>query len=803
MSSRDDSRSPATARAKRSPGTRWQPRWGGRSRVAQAPHDVKRLLVGSPRPTRQRHVGELPKRLALPVFSADPLSSVAYATEQAMIVLLAVSISGRDLVMPLSIAIAVLLALVVLSYRQTVRAYSTSGGAYAVAKDNLGRLPALTAASALIVDYVLTVAVSVSAGVTAITSAYTSLAPLTVWLALLFVGLLTVINLRGAREAGLVFAVPTYAFVAAVFVTVVVGLAKCAGGCPHAAVPEPKPIGPATAAIGIFVILHAFASGSTALTGIEAISNGVSAFRHPRGVNAAKTLGAMGVIAIVLFLGVSFLAVQLGAAPSKSVSVLSEIAKAVFPTTGIFPGALFYVVQLLTFAILVLAANSAFQGFPRLASLLARDAYLPRQFQDRGDRLVYSNGALVLAALAAVLILAVGADVEALIQLYVVGVFTAFTLSQAGMVQYWRRTRGRELSEAEGGKRGSWKRSMAINGLGAVATGLVTAIVVATKFLHGAWVVVVAMPLIVLALHRLNRHYEDITARARRRALSVADRRIHNTVILYVDDVNAATEEALSYVHHLEEDAVHAIHVAGGGDIDRLCRDWERLGDAVGLEVLETDGRDPVATVTEHVRSLERPDGEHFVTMVIPELLPKASLLERARRRRAWELRLRLLSEPGVVVTDVPVLAEPGSKPIAAEHIDPSDSAAFVVVSAVDDPTVNAVNYARALHAFDTRALFFALEPGSADDVQREWGERHLPLALDVVDCPFRELGDPLLEHLRTFTRHRDGIVAVVVPELVYGGRLRSLLHNNEALYLKWLLLFEPRVTLSSVPYPI
>jgi amino acid transporter len=795
-----DSPPSARAQARRSRGDRWHPRWGGRSRVAQLPHTVKRLLVGAPQPTRQRRATELPKRLALPVFSADPLSSVAYATEQAMVVLFAVSISGRDLVMPLSAAIAVLLALVVLSYRQTVRAYDTSGGAYAVAKDNLGRIPALTAAAALMVDYVLTVAVSVSAGVTAITSAYTSLAPLTVWMALFFVGLLVVINLRGMREAGLVFAVPTYAFVAAVFMTIVVGLVQCAGGCPHATVPDPKPIGPAAAAIGIFVVLHAFASGSTALTGIEAISNGVGAFRKPRGVNAAKTLTAMGAIALVLFLGVSFLAVQVGSAPSKSVSVLSEVAKAVFPTTGLFPGVFFYIVQLLTFGILVLAANSAFQGFPRLASLLARDDYLPRQFQDRGDRLVYSNGALVLAALATVLIVAFGANVEELIQLYVVGVFTAFTLSQAGMVQYWRRTRGRELSKAEG-KASRWKHSMVINGLGAVATGLVTLIVIATKFLHGAWIVVVAMPLIVLALRKLRRHYDAIRARARRGAVSVVDPPIHNTVVLYVEEVDAATKEALSYVHHLEEDSLQAIHVAGQGDVERLRHDWDRLGDAVELEVLETDGRDPVAAVTDHVRSLERPDGDHFVTVVIPECMPKASLLQTARRRRAWELKVRLVSEPGVVVTDVPVLAEPGHKPIAAEQIDPADSAAFVVVSAVDDPTVNAINYARALHAFDTRALFFALETDSPDEVRRQWSERDVPLPLEVVDCPYRELGDPLLDQLRAVTRHRDGIAVVVVPELVYGGRVRSLLHNREALYLKWLLLFEPRVTLSSVPY--
>lgn len=344
---------------------------------------------------------------------------------------------------------------------------------------------------------------------------------------------------------------------------------------------------------------------------------------------------------------------------------------------------------------------------------------------------------------------------------------------------------------------------MVINGLGAAATGVVTVVVIATKFLHGAWVVVVAMPLIVLALRRLHRHYVEVRTRARRGAVSVVDRPIHNTVVLYVEDVDAATREALGYIHHLDEDSLHAIHVPGGGDVERLRRDWERLGDATKLEVLETDGSDPVATVTEHVRSLERPDGEHFVTVVIPELMPKASLFRSARRRRAWELRLRLLSEPGVVVTDVPVLQEPGSKPLAAERVDRSESAAFVVVSTVDDPTVNAVNYARALHAFDTRALFFSLESEAGEAVQREWDSRDLPLPLEVVDCPFREVGDPLLDHVRAVTRHGDGVAAVIVPELFYGGRLRSLLHSHEALYLKWLLLFEPRVTLSSVPYRI
>jgi amino acid transporter len=757
---------------------------------------VKRLLIGSPRPTRELHRTELPKRLALPIFSADPLSSVAYATEQMMLVLFAVSISGRDLIMPLSLGVAALLGLVVLSYRQTVRAYTTSGGAYAVAKDNLGAWPALTAASALLVDYVLTVAVSVSAGVTAIVSAYPSLGSLRVSMAVFFVVALTVVNLRGVRETGVAFAAPTYAFIVALLATIAVGVVRCAAGCPHAAVPDPVPVGPAGASIGLFVVLRAFASGSTALTGIEAISNGVSAFRRPKGVNAAQTLAIMGAVAIALFLGVSYLAVRVHASPSRSVSVLSEIARAVLPGH-----ALFYGVQFLTFAILVLAANSAFQGFPRLASLLARDEYLPRAFEDLGDRLVHSNGIVVLASLATALVLGFGANVDRLVQLYLIGVFVAFTLSQAGMVRYWARTRGRRLT-SEAGPGISWRRSLIINALGAAGTGLVAVIVVSTKFRHGAWIVVCAMPLVVLGLHRLHRHYQEIRAKVRQGAVQPSGGPIHNTVLLYVESMDAATHEALAYIRHVEADRVRAIHVADGG-VEDLRRDWEQLGEPVELEVLESSGDDPADAVLGHVRSLERPDGTHFVTVVIPELMRHASLVEVVRRRPALELKLRLLSEPGVVATDVPVLAEPGAKPVAPERIDPAASAAFLLVRAVDDPTINALNYSRALHAFETRALFFALYPETADDVAQEWERRRLPVPLEVIDCPYRELADPLLVELHKVTRHRDGIAAVVLPEIVTHGRLGRFLHDRQSLYLRWLLQFEPRTVLSSVPYQL
>src|SRR6059058_5340677 len=420
--------------------------------------DVKRVLVGRPRATGELDDTLLSKKLALPIFASDPLSSVAYATESGLVVLVAASAAAAHFILPISIAIAALLAIVVASYRQTVQAYQTSGGAYVVAKENLGTLPSLVGAAALLVDYVLTVAVSIAAGIFAVTSLAPSLSSHKVVLSLACLGVIVLVNLRGVRESGLTFALPTYAFVTAMFVLVGVGLAKTLfGSAPHAHVPDPIATG--AGGITIFVLLRAFSSGSTALTGVEAIANGVNAFRRPHGKNAAQTLAILGVIAITLFLGVSYLAVHLHAMPSSTDSVVSQIARAVFPagSAGAF---MYYAVQGLTLLVLILAANTSFQGFPRLSALLARDRFAPRQFTNLGDRLVFSNGMLVLATVAGLLLWIYNANTNNLIHLYVIGVFTAFTLSQAGMVRYWRRTRSK-----------GWQVRAAVNAVGASATG--------------------------------------------------------------------------------------------------------------------------------------------------------------------------------------------------------------------------------------------------------------------------------------------------------------------------------------------
>jgi amino acid transporter len=746
---------------------------------------AKRLLIGRPRPTRE--VGEtlLPKWLALPIFASDPFSSVAYATEAAMVVLVGVSLTTLHLVFPISIAIAVLLAIVVLSYRQGVQAYQSSGGSYVFARENLGTFPALLAAAALLTDYVLTVAVSVAAGVFAITSAVPALTSHEVALSLLCIAGLTLANLRGVRESGLLFAVPTYAFIGSLLAMIAVGFAKCADGtCPQATVPHALPAGAGT--LTVFVLLKAFASGSAALTGVESISNGVTAFRHPQARNAGRTLLIMAAIAITFFLSVSYLAVQMDARPSSSASVLSQIARAVFPAGS--TGAIgYYVVQGFTLAILVLAANTSYQGFPRLAALLARDSFFPRQFRNLGDRLVYSNGILVLAGLAALLIVAFKANVNSLIHLYVIGVFTAFTLAQAGMVRHWQRT-----------KEPGWRRKAAMNGVGSAATGLVTVIVVATKFAEGAWMVILAVPVLIACFYMIARHYRSVGRRLRAKAHAVLARgEPKNTVVLYVERLDAATREALWYAQTIADGTLKAIHVPfAGSDPGIRPRFYHWSGGTPHLETLSPHD-EPLEAVLEYIWAFPHGEGE-FVTVVIPELFRKPSLVSAVLRRSTFSLKMGLLREPGVVVTDVPKIA--GA--VDGDWVAPSRAVCVVPIAGVHAASLRALVYARSLGFEDTKALFFAFDENDADAVERDWRRFPIGLPLEIVEAHFRDLGKPLLAHLRHITADPEAVAVVVMPELVVRGTDR-LLHNQRALYLKRLLLFEPRVILASVPYQL
>jgi len=741
---------------------------------------VRRVFVGRPMRTGQLEETLLPKTLALPIFASDPLSSVAYATESALVVLVAASATAAHLVFPISIAIAVLLSIVVLSYMQTVRVYETSGGAYVVARENLGTLPSLVGAASLLTDYVLTVAVSISAGIFAVTSFAPSLADHKVGLSLACLLLIVLANLRGVRESGLLFALPTYLFVAAVGTLVIAGLVELATGHPHHAVtPNALPVG--TGTITLFVLLRAFSSGSTALTGVEAIANGVNAFRRPHGRNAAATLAILGVIAITLFVGVSYLAVHLHAAPSATDSVVSQIGRAVFPA-GSGASFMYYAVQGLTLIVLILAANTSFQGFPRLSALLARDRFAPRQFTNLGDRLVFSNGMLVLATVAGLLLWIYGANTNNLIHLYVIGVFTAFTLSQAGMVRYWLRVRGPR-----------WRAKALVNGVGGAATGVVTLVVAYTKFAEGAWLVTVAIPLLVLAMLGVRRHYDRLARRLRAGAAAVvAAPAARNTTLLVVESLDESTDAAFRFAQQISEGDVRPVHVPTRSTDPGIRSRWfQRSG--VPLEAL-----DPKLGVTEalleQVWQLPRSESD-FVTVVVPELFDRESLVEQAKHPQELLLKLRLLSEPGVVVADVPVVRE-------RREAEPKRLVARVLVSGVNAASMRAVNYASTLGVDDTRAVHFAFSAEDAKEIREEWVRYGPRIPLEVDEAPYRDIGRPLLGYLRGLTAEEGTQVLVLMPELVTRG-WRRLLHNQKALYVKRLLLFESNVILASVPYQL
>ena len=745
------------------------------------PRRLRRVLVGRPMRTHQVEDELLPIPLALPIFAADAISSVAYATEAAMVVLLGAGIAALHVALPISVAVAALMAIVITSYRQTVRAYEQSGGAYVVARENLGTLPSLVAAAALLVDYVLTVAVSVASGVLAITSAAPSLNHYNTELSLAGIVLIMVVNLRGVREAGLSFALPTYLFIVSMLVMVGVGVTRCATSTCTVHTPNPLPAGVGT--LTIFLVLKAFASGASALTGVEAIANGVSAFKRPQAKNASRTLGVLGVVAITMFLGVSYLAVHLHARPSSTDSVVSQVARAVFPA-GSAGAWMYWVVQIFTFAVLILAANTSFQGFPRLSALLAHDRFIARQFTNLGDRLVYSNGVVVLAAAASLLVWIYHANVNNLIHLYVVGVFTAFTLSQTGMVRYWLRTRG-----------DGWRWRAVVNGIGAVATCVVTVVVVLTKFTEGAWIVMVAVPLMVAAFYGVRRHYARIQRRLKAGAAAVVSAPpARNTVFLVVEQIDEASQRAFELAERLAPQGFRALHVPQRDTDPGIRPRWlHATGEKSRLETLDPEGGF-VDAVLEQV--WRQPRGESdFVTVVVPEEFERPSLVEQLHRRRELSLKLRLLAEPGVVVANVPVVRGECKKP-------PARLVVRVLVAGVDAASMRAVNYASTLHADDVRAVHFAFSAEAAAAMRRQWSQQAPRLPLDVDEAPYRDLGQPLLRHLRELTDDGDTTVLVLMPEVVVRG-WRRLLHNQRALYLKRLLLFEPNVVLASVPYQL
>jgi hypothetical protein len=614
--------------------------------------------------------------------------------------------------------------------------------------------------------------------------------------ALGFIAVIAIANLRGVRESGLLFAVPTYGFVLCIYAILLTGMVRCLGGCPQASTAGEALV--AHQGLTLFLILRALTQGSSALTGVEAIADGVQAFRRPQGKNAATTLAVMAAMSITMFLGITILARVLDVRVTHEIvatrSVLSQIAETLFGR-----GPMFFVVQGFTTLILVVAANTAYQDFPRLSAILARDRFVPRQFMNRGDRLVFSNGVIVLSLLAGLMVWAFDARLTRLIPLYLVGVFSAFTLSQAGMVRRWTKT-----------KEPGWKRNAIINGIGAFSTGLVLAIGVTTRFLEGAWMVILAIPVIVAGLLGVSRHYQRVVTMLRARGLS-AGMEAENHVLLVVPDLGLATRDAVSWLHGVRAREVIPLYV-GEEPIDSVLPRWSQMVQGRRfheLKLLDVSRGHLVRAVRKYARAIDRAPND-FVTVVVPETLGGRSLLRAVLPRPGSRFLLKagLLFEPGVVVADVPLLPQERERASReAERwersIEPERNVCIVPVSAVHDATIRALVYAKSLQPAHLEAIYFVEDPEEADAIVKAWSDpaREIDVPLALVEAPFRDYGPPLLAEVRKHTPRGDTMVTVILPEFVMRPLWRQFLfHNQTALFFKRLLLFEPRVVVVSVP---
>lgn len=600
---------------------------------------LKRWLVGLPLKTAQAAHERLSKRLALAVFSSDALSSVAYATEEILLVLILAGTVAVGWSIPVSLSIILLLTILTISYRQIIFEYPAGGGAYTVAKSNLGEWPGLVAAAALMIDYVLTVAVSVAAGIAAVTSAIPMLFPYREALCLLAIVVVLIVNLRGVRESGKIFAIPTYVFIATILLMLAAGLTQFLSGqapsqTPISAQGSRAPVEGLT----LFLILRAFASGCTALTGIEVISNGVSVFKKPESKNAALTMIGMAAILGTLFIGISILAYHLGILPKEDETVVSQIARAIFGT-----GVLYYLVQASTMMILILAANSSFAGFPRLASILARDGYMPHQMAIMGDRLVFSNGIIILGFFSCLLIVFFEGDTHALIPLYAVGVFLSFTLAQAGMVRRWLNKKGPH-----------WRKNLTVNGVGAVTTAVATVIIASTKFLHGAWIVIVLIPLLILMFRSIRSHYRAVAQQVTlERGLRPPMPR-RNSIVIPISGVNRAVVRAVDYARSRAGDIRAVLVDVDKEETAKIEIQWAQWGCGVHLVVLPSPYRSVMRSLLEFIEDQLQKDPDGWVTVIIPEILPARWWQNILHNQRALMLKAALLFKDRVILTDVP-----------------------------------------------------------------------------------------------------------------------------------------------------
>ncbi|HEU5097902.1 MAG TPA: APC family permease [Roseiflexaceae bacterium] len=611
---------------------------------------LKRFLVGQPIETAAQHNQRLSKRIALAVFSSDALSSVAYASEAILVVLITAGAGALPLVIEISLGIALLLLIVGFSYRQTIYAYPSGGGAYIVARENLGEMPGLVAAASLLIDYVLTVAVSVSAGVFAITSlaatwGYPRLADYRVEIALACIAMITVINLRGVKESGLIFSIPTYVFVVSMIGLLGFGLMRIvlSQATPIEVAAAEMPA--TTATLGLFLLLQAFSAGCTALTGVEAISNGVPAFQKPESRNAATTLLWMVGILGAMFLGLSVLAHYYGTVPREDVSVVSQIARQVVGT-----GPAFFIIQVSTALILVLAANTSYADFPRLASLLSRDRFLPRQFASRGDRLVFSNGIVALGVFAALLVIVFNAREQAMLPLYAIGVFISFSLSQYGMVRHWLRLR-------EPG----WRSSTIINAIGAVLTAVVFMVIIVTRFAHGAWAVLVLIPLLVLLFRAIHQHYLSVAQQLSLEKSCRVEPVRRNTALVLVSGIHRGVIPALEFAKSLAQDNATALYVnLDDEQAEKVGAKWAQWGSGVPLVILDSPYRSLIRPILRYIDEFDKPYDDDVLSVILPEFIPSKWWHHFLHNQTALALKAALLFRKGVVVISVPYhLADP------------------------------------------------------------------------------------------------------------------------------------------------
>ena len=771
------------------------------TRVTQLPRSglerLKRFLIGAPLASNQAEQERLTKFKALAVLSSDAISSVAYATEAILFTIIAAGSGNLWVALPIALAIVTLLAIVALSYRQTIPAYPNGGGSYIVAKDNLGNYAGLIAAASLLIDYVLTVSVSISAGVQNLASLLPALGPYVVLIDVLLVVIVTLVNLRGVRESGSVFSIPTYLFIGSALLLILVGCIKSFFVAHHPFIGQFHYVA-AIEPLALFLILKSFAAGCAAMTGIEAISNGIPAFKKPEARNAATTLTWMAVILGTLFIGITVLAMtyHVEANVQGNPTVISQIASQVFngPLYFMYP-----VFQLSTLFILTLAANTSYSDFPRLSSLLARDKFMPSQFAFRGDRLAFSIGIIFLAVLAGLLLVIFEGNTTALINLYAVGVFMSFTLSQGGMVLHWWRLRKRQRG---------WQRSMLINGLGAVSTLVVATVIATTKFLEGAWIVIILIPLLVLMFMSIHRHYRRVELE-RVADLPIHARDIHHRLIVPIALLNSAAQQSLAYARSFSEH-VTAVHVSvdpqHAAALQMAWDEWQSgLSKKMQLEIIDVSGaqHSVLGSLLNYIINANKQHPGDTLTVILPESVRRSRLMRLFENQAILRLKFALYFRTDIVVTNVSQEMSVGDIPARPRDIH---HRLLVPIGVLDRVAIQSIAYARSISP-QVVAAHVSIDAGDTQAIRESWERfraripKEEETQLVVIESPYRSLLRPLLSYIDTLHElHPNDTLTVILPEFIVDHWWERILHNQTAAQVKTALLSRPGIVVTNIP---